>query len=242
MVAVITGGSRGIGAAIAKELVSQGMRVAILYKSSEKQANELISELNSDGFNAISICADVRDINALEAARDTIHSVFGNVDIVVNNAGIAHIAPLYDLTPSMWREVMGVNLDGAFYTTKTFLHDLIDSERGSIINVSSVWGVYGGSCESAYSASKAGLIGFSKALARELGNMNITVNCIAPGVIDTDMNSMLSEEDMSVLKSSTPLARTGSAEEVAKLVAFLAGEGARFITGEVISVGGGFIG
>lgn len=242
MVAVITGGSRGIGAAIAKELVSQGMRVAILYKSSEKQANELISELNRDGFNAISICADVRDINALEAARDTIHSVFGNVDIVVNNAGIAHIAPLYDLTPSMWREVMGVNLDGAFYTTKTFLYDLIDSERGSIINVSSVWGVYGGSCESAYSASKAGLIGFSKALARELGNMNITVNCIAPGVIDTDMNSMLSEEDMSVLKSSTPLARTGSAEEVAKLVAFLAGEGARFITGEVISVGGGFIG
>lgn len=242
MVAVITGGSRGIGAAIAKELVSQGMRVAILYKSSEKQANELISELNSDGFNAISICADVRDINALEAARDTIHSVFGNVDIVVNNAGIAHITPLYDLTPSMWREVMGVNLDGAFYTTKTFLYDLIDSERGSIINVSSVWGVYGGSCESAYSASKAGLIGFSKALARELGSMNITVNCIAPGVIDTDMNSMLSEEDMSVLKASTPLARTGSAEEVAKLVAFLAGEGARFITGEVISVGGGFIG
>lgn len=242
MVAVITGGSRGIGAATARKLVKDGMRVGLIYNKSSELADKLISELNSDGFNAIAVQADVRDISALGSARDIIRNVLGRPDVLINNAGIAHFSPLMDMTPSQWRDVMGVNLDGAFYAVKTFLPDLIEEGCGSIINVSSVWGIYGGSCESAYSAAKAGLIGFTKALSRELGCMGVRVNCVAPGVIDTDMNSMLDPTAIEALKESTPLGRIGTPEEVAEVIAFLAGERSGFITGEVISVGGGFIG
>ena len=242
-VALITGGATGIGAEVARRLSKQGYAVAIVYHISESQANALVNSLNDGTLNALAVKCDVRDYECVSSAVEYVKSVYGKVDVLVNNAGIARYGLLMDMSIADWREVMHVNLDSAFYFCKQIVPLMLtNGEGGSIINIASVWGVYGGSMEVAYSASKAGLIGLTKALSQELGAMNIRVNAVAPGVIDTAMNSVHSEDTIDELITATPLNRLGSAEDVAKAVAFLASEESSFITGEVIQVSGGYKG
>lgn len=240
-VAIVTGGAKGIGAAITKCLVAKGYSVAIIYHTSQDCADKLVKELNDGKLAVIAVKCDVRAYTEVVDAVNYIKSVFGNIDVLVNNAGIAKYGLLMDMSVSEWHDVMRVNLDSAFYFCKNVIPLMLDN-GGSIINVSSVWGIYGGSMEVAYSASKAGIIGLTKALSQELGAMNIRVNAIAPGVIDTDMNNVHSAETINNLVESTPLGRLGNTQDIANLVAFLASDNANFITGEVIEVGGGYKG
>lgn len=239
---VITGGSRGIGAETARQFVRAGFRVAIIYKESVDIASGLIAELNQNDFNAISVRADVTKTLEMDAAISTIRKTMGMASVLVNNVGISKSGLMMDMSYAEWQEIINVNLTSAFYFTKFALRDMVENNYGAIINVSSVWGIYGASCEVAYATTKAGLIGFTKALSKEVGSYNITVNCVAPGVIKTDMNGAYSQMDMDNLKSATPLERLGTPLDVAKMIVFLAGEDARFITGEVVGVSGGFIG
>lgn len=239
---VITGGSRGIGAETARQFVRAGFRVAIIYKESVDIASGLIADLNQNDFNAISVRADVTKTLEMDAAISTIRKTMGMASVLVNNVGISKSGLMMDMSYAEWQEIINVNLTSAFYFTKFALRDMVENNYGAIINVSSVWGIYGASCEVAYATTKAGLIGFTKALSKEVGSYNITVNCVAPGVIKTDMNGAYSQMDMDNLKSATPLERLGTPLDVAKMIVFLAGEDARFITGEVVGVSGGFIG
>lgn len=240
-VAIITGGARGIGAEITLSLAEKGYAVAIIYNTSEINANKMVKELNKDTFKAVAVKCDVRDYGEVVRAVAYVKSIFGRVDVLVNNAGIAKYGLLMDTPVAEWRDVMRVNLDSAFYFCKEVIPLMLE-DGGSIVNISSVWGLYGSSMEVAYSTSKAGLIGFTKALSQELGAMNIRVNAVAAGVIETDMNKVHSEETISDLVQSTSLCRLGSSKDVANAVVFLASENAAFITGEVIEVSGGFKG
>lgn len=233
---LITGGSRGIGRAMVELFSSRGYSVAFTYKNSEGEAKELSSRTG-----ALAIMADSSSESDVERAVKTVSEKLGNPEILINNAAVSSFSLFTDLTLEDWRSTFSVNVDGAFLYSRQVLPAMIRSGCGRIINVSSMWGITGSSCEVHYSASKAALIGMTKALAKEVGPSGITVNCIAPGVIDTDMNKSLSEEDMQSLKDETPLMRIGSPSEVAEAALFLASGGAAFITGAVLNVNGGYV-
>lgn len=238
---LITGASRGIGRACAERFAKDGHRVIINYKSSADLAQSLESELTNSGLYARCFAADVSDAAQVGEMFEWIKKEFGGADILINNAGTAKTKLFCDTSERDWDEVFGVNIKGMYNCTKAALPYMINKKSGKIVNLSSVWGLCGASCEVAYSASKAAVIGFTKALAKELGPSGICVNCVAPGVIDTDMNSALTKEDIDALKEQTPLGRLGTAQEVAAAVRFLAGSGSDFITGQVISPNGGFV-
>lgn len=231
---LITGGSRGIGEAIVREAAGK-MNVAFTYFNSEARAIALQEELKAYGVLAVK--CDVRDKKSVLTALDTVKSRFKRIDILVNNAGIAADGLLIDTDEDTWRNCFAVNVDGVFNVTKAALPDMLSDMRGSIVNISSVWGVVGASNEVAYSASKAAVIGFTKALAKEVAPMNVRVNAVAPGAIDTDMMKVYSEEEVkSLCRDSIPLGRLGTAQEVAKTALFVAENG--YMTGAVVSVDG----
>lgn len=231
----ITGGSRGIGAACVRAFAAAGWSVAFTYRENRALAGSLAEQTG-----ALALCADLYDDKAVSRAVGEARGHFGAVDAVVCNAGIAEQKLFQDITDEAWQRMLDVNLMGAVRTIRACLPDLLRRKRGSIVTVSSVWGQYGASCESHYAASKAALIGLSKSLALELGPSGIRVNCVAPGVIDTEMNAMHSEETMRELADETPLGRIGTAAEVADSILYLCSEHASFITGQVLGVNGGF--
>jgi 3-oxoacyl-[acyl-carrier protein] reductase len=233
---LITGGSRGIGRACAELFAANGYNVAFTYKNSEKDAKSL-----AESINALAIRADSEvESDVIGAVKATL-SEYGKIDCLINNAGISSFSLFTDLTLDEWQKTINVNLTGAFLYSRETVRSMISRKKGKIINITSMWGLVGSSCEVHYSASKAGLIGLTKALAKELGPSGITVNAIAPGVIDTDMNKALSEEDLKALEDETPLMRIGRAEEVARCALYLAGDAADFMTGEVINLSGGLV-
>ena len=216
---LISGGDRGIGAAAARAFWQAGYRVAVLYHTHAEAAAALEKELPGH----------------------TVEQAVGHVDVLVSNAGIAQQKLFTDITPEEWQHMLDVNLSGAFHLCQLALPGMIRRKAGRILTVSSMWGQTGGSCEVHYSAAKAGLIGLTKALAKEEGPSGITVNCVAPGVIDTDMMAAFTAEDKAALAEETPVGRLGSADEVAQLLVFLAGESAGYITGQVFGVNGGLV-
>lgn len=226
---LITGGSRGIGRACVERFAAEGERVFFTYKSNSAAAEEV-----SEKTGAIAVKAG--DIGLL---KETVGK-YGRLGVLVNNAGIAGQKLFQDITERDWDEMFDTNVRDMFLATKAFYDDFIHEKYGRIINISSVWGVSGASCEVHYSASKAAVIGFTKALAKEAGPSGVTVNCIAPGVIDTDMNAPLGRETLNALACETPLCRLGTAGDVAELAVFLASDKASFITGQVIGCDGGF--
>ncbi|MBQ8689245.1 MAG: 3-oxoacyl-ACP reductase FabG [Clostridia bacterium] len=233
---LITGGSRGIGRAMVELFSKKGYRVAFTYKCSGKAAEEL-----SLATGALAICADTTSENDVKKAVAITKEKLGNVEILINNSAVSHFSLFTDLSLEEWRAIFSENVDGVFLYTREALPDMINAKCGRIINVSSMWGIVGASCEVAYSASKAAIIGMTKALAKELGPSGITVNCIAPGVINTEMNARLSDEDITALCDETPVMRLGAPEEVAAAALFLASDEAAFITGDVMNVSGGYI-
>lgn len=236
-VALVTGASRGIGAAIAKELSRQGYAVAVHYNRSAQAAQALAQQLPG----AIALQADMADAQAVEAMVEKAAQHYGRIDVLVNNAGVALWKLAMDTTVQEWDELFSVNVRGAFAATRAVLPHMVAAQGGSIVNVSSMWGQVGASCEVAYSASKAAIIGMTKALAKEMGGAGIRVNCVCPGVIDTDMIAGFDQQAIDELAEETPLGRIGKPEDVAKTVAFLAGEQAAFVTGQVLGVNGGFV-
>lgn len=237
----ITGASRGIGRACAELFADDGDRIAVLYHKEREQAAAVVEKCRALGADAEAFGADVADRSQVFDAANRIRARFGKIDVLVNNAGIAQQKLFSDITEQDWRRMMGVNLDGAFYCTQAVLPDLIHQKHGKIVNVSSMWGICGGSCEVHYSASKAAVIGLTKALAKELGPSNIQVNCVAPGVIDTEMNGALTDEIRKELCEETPLGRIGTPREAAQAIFFLASPAADFITGQVLSPNGGIV-
>ena len=235
-VAFVTGGAKGIGSAIVKRLVDDGYKVAFTYNNSEEKAQTLCAEM---GVDCKAYRLDITDSNAVNLVVEDIEKNFGEIHILVNNAGVAEQALFTDITDEMWHKMIETNLSGAFYCSRAVLKYMINRKAGKIINISSIWGETGGSCEVHYSASKSGLIGMTKALAKEVGLSGITVNSVSPGVILTDMTSHFDEDTMNALKEETPLNRIGTPEDVAGAVSFLASKDADFITGQNISVNGG---
>ena len=233
---LITGGSRGIGREMVKTFCKAGYRVAFTYKSSHKAAKEL-SELTG----AMAIAADCEREDEIYTAVKKVEEELGNVEILINNAAVSSFSMVGDITLDEWKRTFSVNVDAPFLYTKATIAGMVKNKCGRIINISSMWGEVGSSCEVHYSASKAALIGMTKALAKELGPSGICVNCVAPGVIDTEMNSHLSDEDMTALEEETPLCRIGKPEDVASCVEYLASDGASFVTGQVISPNGGIV-
>ncbi|MBQ9986548.1 MAG: 3-oxoacyl-ACP reductase FabG [Oscillospiraceae bacterium] len=234
MKVLVTGASRGIGYCIAESFARRGDEVFATYRTTDTTLPLLRDKLAEDGFALRPVYCDVSNEKSVLALFEEI----GDVDILVNNAGIAQFALLSDISGSDWDNMLNTNLKSAFLCSKIFSRGMIRKNFGRIINISSVWGIVGASCETHYSASKAGLCGFTRALAKELGPSGVTVNCIAPGVIETEMNAHLSDEDMAALCDETPLGRIGKPEDVAHAALFFAE--ADFITGETLSVGGGF--
>ena len=241
-VVLITGASRGIGAACARLFAKEGWAVGVNYCSSRAAAEELVEEILSQGGKAAALPGDVSDPAQASELVEGAQRLLGPVDVLVCNAGVALPQQLLtDTTDEQWRRVMGVDLDGVFYTVRAAVPGMVRRQKGSIITVSSMWGVTGGSCEVAYSAAKAGVIGLTRALAKELGPSGIRVNCVAPGVIDTEMNGALDEQTMEALAEETPLGRIGRGEDVARSILFLAGEESSFITGQVLQTNGGIV-
>ena len=246
---LVTGGSGAIGSAVAEKFYKNGYNVAIQYFKGEERARALLGKLNAcckDGMplagNTAEIFrADIRSSEEVAELFSKVRSKLGEVDILVNNAGIGKQILFTDITDELWRDMFSVNVDGCFYCCREAIPHMIREKNGRIINISSVWGITGASCEAHYSAAKAALIGLTKALAKELGPSQITVNCVAPGVIDTEMNAHLSAEVMESLAEETPLCRIGTPEEIANPVYFLASDEASFITGQVLSPNGGFV-
>lgn len=233
-VAVITGAGRGIGSAVARRLARDGYRVAICYNNSKESALKLSEEIGGTAYHL-----DITDSRAVSVTFSEIENGLGEIAVLVNNAGIAEQALFTDITDEMWDRMLSANLSGAFYCSREVLPFMIRRKSGKIINIASIWGETGGSCEVHYSASKAGIIGMTKALAKEVGLSGITVNCVSPGVILTDMTSHFDEATMDELKGETPLNRIGTPEDVAGAVSFLASSDADFITGQDIAVNGG---
>ncbi len=235
-VAFVTGGAKGIGSAIVKRLLSDGYKVAFTYNNSEETAQKLCADFDAD-CKAYKL--DITDSNAVKAVVDDIERDFGEIEVLVNNAGVAEQILFTDITDEMWHRMIETNLSGAFYCCRAVLKYMINRKSGKIINIASIWGETGGSCEVHYSASKSGLIGMTKALSKEVGLSGITVNSVSPGVILTDMTSHFDEDTMNSLKEETPLNRIGTPDDVAGAVSFLASKDADFITGQNISVNGG---
>lgn len=236
-VALVTGGARGIGKSIVLEFAKNGYSVAFCYNKSSIQAQELIDCLLDMQVNCLAVKCDVSDSEQVNRMAKELRNCFGFVDTVVNNAGISHINMFTQETAKDFDDVIGVNLKGAFNVCRALVPDMVSEKFGSIINISSVWGVKGAACEVLYSVSKAGLIGLTKSLSLELAPSNITVNALAPGMIDTQMNSEYSVAEVQEFLQSVQLKRMGTANEVAAAVVFLANNS--YITGEVININGG---
>ena len=238
---LITGASRGIGAQCALAFAKAGCDVALNYCRSEEKALALIKEIQALGVRACAVQADVADSTRVKQMFDTVRAELGAIDVLVNNAGIAHVGLLTDMTDDEWRRLIDTDLSGTFYCCREALPDMIRAHSGVIVNIASMWGEVGASCEAAYSAAKAGVIGLTKALAKEVGPSGVRVNAVSPGVVMTDMMAGFSDEDVAALKDETPLMQLGAPEDIAEAVLFLASEKARFITGQVLSVNGGLV-
>ena len=238
---LITGASRGIGRETALAFAEAGWQVAVNYHTSREKGEALAAQLRSQGCNAVALAGDVsRREEARALAEETVR-LLGPVDVLVNNAGIAQQKLFTDITEEEWDRMFQVNVKGMFHLCQAVLPSMIRRQEGCILNLSSMWGISGASCEVHYSAAKAAIIGFTKALAKEVGPSGIRVNCVAPGVIDTEMNGQLDEAVLESLKEETPLGILGTPRHVADVLVFLASEKAAFITGQVISPNGGFL-
>jgi 3-oxoacyl-[acyl-carrier protein] reductase len=238
---LITGSSRGIGRETAKVFAKNGYNVVINYNKSEKEAKSLYDELNLEGYSVRMYKADVSNVNEVNQLINYTIGQFEAIDVLVNNAGISRVNLFTDITNEEWDEVMSINLNGVFFATRKALQYMKDQGSGKIINIASIWGLVGGASEVHYSASKGAIIALTKALAKEVGPSNIQVNCVAPGVIKTDMLEGLSKETFDSLIEDTPLMRLGEPKDIAECVFYLASDKANFITGQVISPNGGFV-
>lgn len=240
-IALITGGSRGIGAACVRAFAEDGYAVVFLYNRSRDKAEALVQTLRAEGRDVSAYQCDVADAAQVQAVIADILRTYRRIDALVNCAGIAHIGLFTDMTEAEWDHLFAVNVRSAFSVTKAVLPGMISRQTGAIVNVSSMWGEVGASYEVAYSATKAALIGMTKALAKEVGPSGVRVNCVTPGVIDTDMNASLTDVERAELADETPLGRIGEAAEVAKTILFLCADSASFITGQVLGVSGGLV-
>ena len=239
MVAIVTGGAKGIGRAIVVELAKKGIQVVLNYRHSEKQAIKAKQELLEHGYEIEIYQADVAKKEEVQRLVAYTKEKWGEVDILVNNAGIDKWQLFTDMTDEDCNEMLANNLTSAFYMTKEVVPDMIRKKKGCIINISSIWGITGASCEVAYSVSKAGMDGLTKALAKELAPSNIRVNSIAPGAIDTDMNQNLNKEERKEVENEIPLGRFGTPEDIAKCVMWLVED--NYTTGQVVSPNGGWV-
>ena len=240
-IALITGGSRGIGAACVRLFAQNGYSVVFLANRSVGKAQQLTDELRRQGHDVAYRTCDLSRSEETAAVIADIIRTYRHIDALVNCAGIAHVGLFTDMTDEEWDRLFAVNVRSAFSVTRAVLPGMISRQEGAIVNVSSMWGEVGASCEVAYSATKAALIGMTKALAKEVGPSGVRVNCVTPGVIDTDMNAQLTEEDRVALADETPLGRIGAPEETARAILFLCSDAASFITGQVLGVSGGLV-
>ena len=232
---LISGGSRGIGRVIVKSFSEKGYSVAFLYEKNDEAARKTAEE-----FGALAIKCDVSDSSSAKNAVEVAREYLGNIDILINNAAVSSIKPFDMFSDDEWNRMIGVNLSGAFFLCREIAPEMISRKWGRIINIGSMWGKVGASCEVPYSASKAGIRGFTMSLAKELAPSGVTVNCIEPGVIMTEMNAALGETALRELAEETPMGRLGDPSEVASAVCFFASEEARFISGQILGVDGGF--
>ena len=239
--ALVTGSSRGIGRAIAVELAREGWAVCVNYLEHREAAEDLVRLLRAEGWEAIAVRADVSDRDAVEAMVRTAQAELGPIELLVNNAGISYQGLFQDTSNEIWDRTLAVNLTGARNAAQAVLPHMLSEKRGCIVNISSMWGLRGASCEVAYACSKAAIIGLTRSLALELAPSGIRVNCVAPGCIETDMVRVLGEETRAMLVEETPLGRLGTPEDIAHAVAFFAEEGSSFLTGQVLTADGGFI-
>ena len=238
---IITGASKGIGRATAKKFAKEGFRVVINYNNSKEEAYALEQEL-SEITEVISVKADISKKDEAEFLVSETVKRFGRIDVLINNAGISMHSTLFtDTDEKDWQQIFNVNLFGMFNVTKAALPFMIHEKRGSIVNVSSIWGVSGASCEVLYSSSKSAVNGFTKSLAKELAPSGIRVNAVAPGVIETKMNAFLSEEERKAIEDEIPMGRYGTTEEIASAIHFLASDESSYITGQVLTADGGFL-
>lgn len=239
--AVVTGASGGIGSKISVCLAEKGYNVVLCYNSSEKSALETVSEIEKNGYNAIAVKCNVKNKNETDSLMKTVFEKFGSVDVLVNNAGVALQKLFVDVNENEYDEIFDTNVKGTINCSQSALKYMINQKSGSIVNISSMWGISGASCEVHYSASKAAIIGLTKALAKEMGLSGIRVNCVAPGMIDTKMNASFSQDVFDQIKEETPLNKIGRPEDVAKAVLYFAGDDSSFVTGQVLCVDGGYV-
>lgn len=239
--ALITGASGGIGAATARAFAQAGYGVAIHAHRSVDKLHALAQELSALSVPVLEVCADLSDPVQAKTMVDNVLEKFCQLDILVCCSGLSHVGLVTDIDPQQWKTLFGVNVDGMHYCCQAVLPHMVHRKEGCILTVSSMWGQIGASCEVAYSATKGAVIAYTKALAQEVGPSNIRVNCIAPGVIATEMNAHLSPEDLAALADETPLGRIGTPEECAACALFLASEGASFVTGQVLAPNGGLV-
>lgn len=238
---LITGASRGIGAAIAQRFAAVGMQIVIHYRESHEAANEIARACIKQGAKVITISADIQSREHILKMKDKLEQMNMMPDIVVNNAGISHYGMLSDVTEEDWDRVMDVNLKGSFLCTQAFMSTMVKQKYGRIINVSSIWGISGASCEVLYSTAKGGLNAFTKALAKELAPSGVTVNAVAPGAVQTDMMSNFQADEIDAITNEIPVGRLATPNEVASLVYFLALPESGYITGQIISPNGGWL-
>lgn len=238
-IAIVTGASRGIGREIAKTLAKEGIQVIANYNNSEQKALNLKKELNNENINIDIFKADVSKRDEAKELVEYTLKKYGRIDILINNAGIAEFKEFTQITDEDWNKMISINLNSVFIMSQEVVNDMIRNKEGCIINISSIWGIVGSSCEVHYSTAKAGIIGMTKALAKELGPSNIRVNTIAPGIINTEMNNDIDEDAIETIKNQTPLERIGTPQDIAKCVKWLIED--TFTTGQVISVNGGWI-
>jgi len=239
--ALVTGASRGIGRAAAAVLAREGWAVCVNYLERRDAAEDLVSSLRAQGRTALAVQADVADRKAVEGMVQTASESLGPVELLVNSAGISHQGLFQNVDDALWERLLAVNLTGPRNAIQAVLPHMLSEKRGCIVNISSIWGLRGGSCETAYACTKAAVVGLTRSLALELAPSGIRVNCVAPGCIETDMVRALGEETKAMLVEETPLGRLGRPEEIAEAVAFLASNRAAFITGQVLTADGGFI-
>ncbi len=238
--AIVTGASGGIGREVARRLAADGWSILLNYNSHEESAERIEHELAAAGYRATKYRADVSDRNAVKRMFSAAEDMLGRVELVVNNAGISHVGLFQDVDDELWNCIMNVNVNGVRNLILSALPSMLERKKGNIINISSIWGSRAASCEAAYSCSKAAIEGLTRSLAAELAPSGIRVNCVAPGCIATDMTLKLGNETISLLREETPMGRLGTPKDVANAVAFLASDAASFMTGQVITLDGGF--